>query len=112
MRWRVCSLSSARRSIRYGRDSTVRCRSLNLTHRIWRSAVDDRRTVGAAPQVKVVRPGEGLAGGLAPGIGVVFKIDGSDAGGALSIVEHPFDVGALVPPHVHTLEDEISVVLE
>jgi quercetin dioxygenase-like cupin family protein len=62
--------------------------------------------------VKVVRPGEGLAGGLAPGIGVVFKIDGHDAGGALSIVEHPFDVGALVPPHVHTLEDEISIVLE
>ena len=74
--------------------------------------MDDRRMVGAAPQVKVVRPGEGLAGGLAPGIGVVFKIDGSDAGGALSIVEHPFDVGALVPPHVHTLEDEISIVLE
>ena len=28
------------------------------------------------------------------------------------MVEHPFAVGALVPPHVHTLEDEISIVLE
>jgi len=29
-------------------------------------------------------------------------------GGALSIVEHPFPVGALVPPHTHTREDEFS----
>jgi quercetin dioxygenase-like cupin family protein len=66
----------------------------------------------ATPQLKVVRPGEGRVGGLVPGIGVVFKIDGEDSGGALSIVEHPFAVGALVPPHVHTLEDEYSIVLE
>ena len=65
-----------------------------------------------ARPVKVVQPGEGRAGGLAPGVGVVFKIDGADSGGALSIVEHPFAVGALVPPHVHTREDEYSIVLE
>ena len=65
-----------------------------------------------AARLKVVLPGEGRAGGLAPGVGVVFKIDGEDAGGALSIVEHPFAVGALVPPHIHTLEDEYSIVLE
>jgi quercetin dioxygenase-like cupin family protein len=65
-----------------------------------------------ATRLKVVQPGEGRSGGLAPGIGVTFKIDGEDTGGALSIVEHPFAVGALVPPHVHTLEDEISFVLE
>lgn len=47
-----------------------------------------------------------------PGVGVAFKFDGQDTGGALSIVEHPFEVGALVPPHVHTLEDEFSIVLE
>ncbi len=69
-------------------------------------------SIGVASKVKVVQPGEGHGGGLAPGIGVVFKIDGADSGGAISIVEHPFDVGALVPPHVHTLEDEISIVLE
>lgn len=27
-------------------------------------------------------------------------------------MEHPFAVGALVPPHLHTLEDEDSIVLE
>jgi quercetin dioxygenase-like cupin family protein len=70
------------------------------------------RPTPAAQAVRVVRPGEGQAGGLAPGVGVVFKIDGRDTGGAVSIVEHPFDVGALVPPHVHRREDEISFVLE
>ena len=65
-----------------------------------------------ATQVKVVQPGGGRAGRLAPGVGVIFKIDGEDTGGALSIVEHPFDVGALVPPHIHHLEDEYSIVLE
>jgi quercetin dioxygenase-like cupin family protein len=68
--------------------------------------------VAHASTVKVVRPGEGRAGGLAPGVGVVFQIDGEDTGGALSIVEHPFEVGAMVPPHVHTLEDEFSIVIE
>jgi quercetin dioxygenase-like cupin family protein len=67
---------------------------------------------GIAADVKVVQPGAGRSAGLAPGVGVVFKIDGKDTGGAVSIVEHPFEVGALVPPHVHTLEDEISIVLE
>jgi quercetin dioxygenase-like cupin family protein len=62
--------------------------------------------------LKVVQPGGGRAGQLAPGVGVVFKIDGEDSGGGLSIVEHPFDVGALVPPHIHTLEDEFSIVVE
>ncbi len=66
----------------------------------------------AGVRLKVVQPGEGRAGGLAPGVGVVFKIDGEDTGGALSIVEHPFAVGALVPPHIHNLEDEYSIVLE
>jgi quercetin dioxygenase-like cupin family protein len=66
----------------------------------------------AAASLKVVQPGEGRAGRLGPGVGVHFKIDGADTSGALSIVEHPFDVGALVRPHVHTREDEISIVLE
>ena len=71
------------------------------------------RSATLAPtQVKVIRPGEGRVGGLAPGVGVAFKINGEDTGGALSIVEHPFAVGAMVPPHIHRLEDEISIVLE
>jgi quercetin dioxygenase-like cupin family protein len=66
----------------------------------------------AAQAVKAVQPGGGRSGRLGPGVGVHFKIDGADTGGALSVVEHPFDVGALVRPHVHTREDEISIVLE
>ncbi len=62
--------------------------------------------------LKVVEPGGGRIGRLGPGVGVHFKIDGEDTGGALSVVEHPFNVGALVRPHVHTREDEISIVLE
>ena len=69
-------------------------------------------TVSVATQVKVVQPGGGRVGGLAPGVGVIFKIDGEDSGGALSIVEHTFEAGALVPPHVHNLEDEYSIVLD
>ena len=65
-----------------------------------------------APAVKVVEPGGGRIGRLGPGVGVHFKIDGDDTAGALSVVEHPFDVGAIVRPHIHTREDEISIVLE
>lgn len=60
----------------------------------------------------VVQPGEGEASGVGPGIGVEFKIDGQDTGGAVSMVEQPFDVGALVRPHLHTREDEVSIVLD
>lgn len=69
-------------------------------------------TLQGATEVKVVQPHDGRTGDLADGVGVQFKIDGADTGGLVSIVEHPFAVGALVPPHVHHLEDEISYVLE
>ena len=65
-----------------------------------------------SPALTIVKPGAGRSGGLAPGIGVIFKLAGEDTGGAISIVEHPFAIGALVPPHVHTLEDEYSIVVE
>ena len=64
-----------------------------------------------SPTLTVVHPGEGRAGELGA-IGVVFKLWGHDTGGALSIVEHPFAVGALVPPHLHTREDEYSIVTQ
>lgn len=46
------------------------------------------------------------------GIGAQFKITGEQTGGAFSIVEQPVEPGAMVPPHVHTREDEFSFVLE
>src|ERR1700736_4854928 len=66
---------------------------------------------GEAPALTVVHPGEGQTGDLGS-IGVAFKLWGRDTNGALSIVEHPFPVGALVPPHLHTREDEYSIVTE
>src|SRR5262249_59773009 len=64
-----------------------------------------------APPLTVVQPGAGTKGQLGS-IGVEFKLWGHDTGGAVSIVEHPFPVGALVPPHLHTREDEYSIVTE
>jgi mannose-6-phosphate isomerase-like protein (cupin superfamily) len=64
-----------------------------------------------APSLTIVQPGEGPTGDLGM-IGVAFKLWGDDTNGAVSIVEHPFPVGALVPPHLHTREDEYSIVTE
>jgi quercetin dioxygenase-like cupin family protein len=63
------------------------------------------------PPLTVVRPGEGETGQLGS-IGVDFKLWGPATGGVLSVVEHPFPVGALVPPHLHTREDEYSIVID
>lgn len=63
-------------------------------------------------RVTVVRPGQGEVAHLMPGISVAFKLSGEDTAGALAIVDHPFEVRALVPPHVHEREDEISIVLD
>ena len=63
------------------------------------------------PPLTIVQPGEGSSGTLGS-IGVDFKLWGIDTGGAVSIVEHPFPVGALVRPHLHTREDEYSIVTE
>lgn len=43
-------------------------------------------------------------------IGVGFRLGGEQTGGQVAVVEHPFPPGALVPPHVHTREDEFSIV--
>src|SRR3954471_16306287 len=71
----------------------------------------DEMTGTPPPPLTVVHPGEGRSGFLGT-IGVEFKLWGHDTGGALSVVEHPFPVGALVPPHLHTREDEYSIVTE
>lgn len=61
------------------------------------------------PPLTIVQPGQGRTGSLRS-IGVVFKLLGEHTDGKLAIVEHPFSVGALVPPHIHTREDEYSIV--
>src|SRR5207247_2691963 len=57
-------------------------------------------------------PGDGDQVTLSGGVGVVFKVPGSLTSGRLAIVEHPVPLDALVVPHVHTKEDELSYVLE
>ena len=64
-----------------------------------------------APELTVLGPGEGQERNLGT-IGVVFKLFGEQTNGLVSIVEHPFPVGACVPPHLHTREDEYSIVTE
>jgi len=59
----------------------------------------------------IVQPGEGKHVDIG-GLGVVFKVWGEATGHSLSIVEHPMAPGRLVPPHIHTDEDELSYVLE
>ena len=63
------------------------------------------------PELTVLRPGEGEERDLGT-IGVVFKLFGEQTNGQVSVVEHPFPVGACVPPHLHTREDEYSIVTE
>jgi mannose-6-phosphate isomerase-like protein (cupin superfamily) len=46
------------------------------------------------------------------GLGIVWKIEGADAGERLSVVHHPLAPRALAAPlHRHTREDEYSYVL-
>ena len=47
---------------------------------------------------------------LVPGFTATVKLAASETGG-ISIVEHTFDPGVLIPPHRHTREDEISCVM-
>ncbi|WP_229073330.1 cupin domain-containing protein [Actinoplanes sp. DH11] len=68
-------------------------------------------TTSEPPRSTVVQPGGGRVGDLGD-IGVHFKLWGADTGGAFAVVEHPFPVGALVAPHLHTREDEYSIVTE
>jgi mannose-6-phosphate isomerase-like protein (cupin superfamily) len=65
-----------------------------------------------AAGVKIVGPDDGRQG-LLGSIGVRFMIDGFEAGGCFSLVEHPMSARALAAPlHLHTREDEYSLVLE
>jgi mannose-6-phosphate isomerase-like protein (cupin superfamily) len=61
---------------------------------------------------RIVGPEDGKAGSLGS-IGVRFMIDGEEAGGDFSLVEHPMPPRALAAPlHRHNREDEYSFVIE
>jgi quercetin dioxygenase-like cupin family protein len=59
----------------------------------------------------VVEPGVGERVDLY-GLEILYTVTASDTGGQVSIVEHVIRPGVLVKPHVHSREDEISIVLE
>jgi quercetin dioxygenase-like cupin family protein len=46
------------------------------------------------------------------GLGVAIKISSQQTSGVFSLVECTLEPGRLVPPHVHTREDEYTYVLE
>jgi mannose-6-phosphate isomerase-like protein (cupin superfamily) len=69
---------------------------------------DERRMTMAT----VIGPNDGKSGFLGS-IGVRFMVDGEEAGGDFSLVEHPMPPRALAAPlHRHNREDEYSYVLE
>ncbi len=61
-------------------------------------------------EVTVMQPGEGDTVAL-PGFGAVFKLSSRTNRGEVAIVEHPFEVGSITAPHMHTREVEHSIVL-
>lgn len=61
-------------------------------------------------RLTVVRPG-GRDAALTPGFTAATRLTAAETG-SISIVEHTFAPGRLVPPHRHTREDEISYVVE
>src|SRR5438270_2608275 len=77
------------------------------------AASSERSTIDMAiTTTKVVGPKDGKMGFLGS-IGVRFMIDGQEAGGGFSLVEHPMSARALAAPlHRHSREDEYSYVLE
>lgn len=44
--------------------------------------------------------------------GTIFKVSKEDTRGTLSIWEHPYPPGVLVPPHAHASHDQVMFVIE
>jgi len=64
----------------------------------------------SSARLAVVGP-KGPDAPLVPGFTATTRLTAAETG-SISIVEHVFSPGSLVPPHRHTLEDEISYVVE
>ncbi|MEZ4596783.1 MAG: cupin domain-containing protein [Chloroflexota bacterium] len=73
------------------------------------AAIAPASTIAPAAHLTVVRHG-GPDIEVVPGFTATTRL-GPEQTGSISIVEHVFAAGALVPPHRHTREDEISYVV-
>lgn len=60
---------------------------------------------------KIVRSSEGKTINVI-GDRQTFKLTGKDTGGLFTLIEEENDPGVMIPPHVHTNEDEVFKVLE
>jgi|SoiMethySBSTD1v2_1073268.scaffolds.fasta_scaffold00228_36 quercetin dioxygenase-like cupin family protein len=67
-------------------------------------------SVGSPSARLAVVPPDSREVTLVPGFTATVKLAASETGG-ISIVQHTFDPGVLIPPHRHTYEDEISCVV-
>jgi mannose-6-phosphate isomerase-like protein (cupin superfamily) len=62
---------------------------------------------------RVAIPADGSEHVQLGGLGIVWKIEGAEAGGRFSVVHHPLAPRALAAPlHRHSREDEYSYVIE
>lgn len=73
------------------------------------STIEEATRSGRSLPLTVLTPPHGPDRSIGS-ISVGFRLGGDHTGGQVAIVEHPFPPGALVPPHVHTREDEFSIV--
>lgn len=74
------------------------------------ATVEDAVAMGRSLPLTVLPAPQPPDRDMAGGIGVAFRFESEHTGGALSVVEHPFAPRTLVPPHIHTREDEFSIV--
>jgi quercetin dioxygenase-like cupin family protein len=57
----------------------------------------------------LVGPGEGA---YLPVLDIIHKVTAANLGGAFTVIEVGLDPGEMIPPHIHTHEDECAFVLE
>lgn len=78
--------------------------------KVMKAAPSDIKEAAMNAAHFVIAPEEGKSIGLG-GLGVDFKLWGEETDKQFSVVEHPIDPGRLIPPHMHSREDEFTYVL-
>jgi len=74
-------------------------------------AIASKRSTTSNPKSKIVRANEGKKVNVI-GDQQTFKLTGADTDGQFTLIEEINPPGTMIPPHVHTREDEVFKVLE
>lgn len=74
-------------------------------------AMASKRNTYSNPKPKIVRANEGKKVNVI-GDQQTFKLTGTDTDGQFTLIEEINPPGTMIPPHVHTKEDEVFKVLE